>query len=76
MDYFRSASDAQSLPLSPPTEAIELAKMFADLIDGIDDLTTSQIMFKIKEAMQQLTKTKEHDHWISEEKKSIRVEED
>ena len=60
-----SPDDVQSPPLSVPTEAIEFAKMFSDLIDGIDDLTTPQIMFKIKEAMQQMKKANEHDHWIS-----------
>ncbi len=40
--------------------------MFPNLIDGIDDLITPQIMFQIKEAMQKMKKAKELDHWISE----------
>ena len=56
----------QSPPLSVTTEAIEFVKMFPNLIDGTDDLTTPQIMFQIKEAMQQMKKAKEYDHWISE----------
>ena len=55
----------QSPPRSVPTEAIGFVKMFPNLIDGIDDLTTPQIMFQIKEAIQKLKKAKEYDHWIS-----------
>ena len=51
---------------SIPTEAIEFVKMFPHLIDGADDLTAPQIMFQIKDTMQNMKKAKELDHWISE----------
>ena len=56
------SDDAQSPPLSVPTEAIEFAKMFPELLGEIDDLTRPQILFKIKEAMRQMKKAKEHNH--------------
>ena len=56
----------QSPPISVPTQAIEFVKMVANVIDGIDDLTTPQIMFQIKVAMRQMKKAKEYDHLISE----------
>ena len=40
--------------------------MFPNLIDGLDDLTSSQVMSRIKDAMHQMKKAKELDHWISE----------
>ena len=56
----------QSPTPSIPTEAIEFAKMFPNLIEEADNLTAPQIMIQIKEAMQKLKRAKELDHWISD----------
>ena len=62
----------QSPPLSVPTEAIAFVKMFPNLIDGIDHLTTPQIMSHIKEAVQQMKKAQEYNHWISGSRKRVK----
>ena len=47
--------------------AIEFSMMMPELLKEIDSLTTPQIISKIKEAMQQVKKAKEHDYWMSAE---------
>ena len=39
--------------------------MFPELLGEIDNLKRPQIIFKIKESMQQMKKAKEQDYWIS-----------
>ena len=61
----RSSDDAQSPPLSVPTEAIEFAKRMPDLLKDVDSLATPQIIYKIHEALQELKKAKGNDYWLS-----------